>query len=50
MKVLYFIKVNAEWRQVSHEEYSAFDGEKETRPSTWALQIINAMLLPYRYN
>ena len=50
MKFLYFIKINDTWRQVSHEEYSAFNGEKETRPAGWALQIVNALLLPYRYN
>jgi len=50
MKVLYFIKLNDEWRQVSHEEYDAFDGEKEQRASTWGLEILNAILLPYRYN
>jgi hypothetical protein len=42
MRLLYFIKIN-------DREYNAFDGEKETRPSTWGLQIINTMLLPYRY-
>lgn len=50
MRFVYFIKVNGEWRQVSHDEYSAFNGEKESRPSIWALQIINALLLPCRYN
>lgn len=50
MKILYFIKINDEWKQVSHDEYSAFNGKKEARPAGWTLQIINAMLLPYRYN
>jgi hypothetical protein len=49
MRLLYFIRIDDRWKQVSHEEYNAFDGEKETRPSTWGLQIINAMLLPLRY-
>ena len=50
MELLYFIRINDRWRQVSHEEYSVFDGEKEQRPSTWGLDILNAILLPYRYN
>ena len=50
MEFLYFIKINDRWKQVSNKEYYAFDGEKERRPSTYALQIINTLLLPCRYN
>lgn len=50
MEFLYFIRTNDGWKQVSHEVYNAFDGEKERRPSSYALQIINALLLPCRYN
>ncbi len=49
MKVLYYIKTDHSWERVSLEEYQAFDGEKEQRPSTWAISILNEMLLPYRY-
>lgn len=50
MELLYFIRIDNRWKQVSNKEYYAFDGEKEARPSSYALQIINAMLLPLRYN
>jgi hypothetical protein len=49
MEVVYFIKIDGSWQQVSHEEYMSFAGEKQCRPSTWVTSIINEMLLPYRF-
>lgn len=49
MEMVYFIKVDDMWQKVSYEEFKAFDGEKERRPSTWAISILNELLLPYRY-
>lgn len=49
MKFEYFIKVNGKFQQVSYEEYSSFDGEKEKRPDTWRYNILHKLLVPYRW-
>ncbi len=48
MQVEYWINDN-EWKQVTYEAYSAFEGEKEMRPSTWRCILLNNLLLPLRY-
>lgn len=48
MKIEYWINDNG-WRQVESKEYSTFDGEKEHRPSTWRLMLVQSLLQKYRY-
>ena len=49
MKVEHWINDETGWRQVTHEEYEQFSGEKEHRPSTWRLMLVQSMLQKYRY-
>ena len=50
MKMLYFIKTDDGWKQVSHDEYRSFNGTKETRPSTWLLNMFNDMFVSLRWS
>ena len=49
MKMLYFIHTENGWKQVSYDEYAAWDGEKDTRPPHWGLIQLQKYLGKYRY-
>lgn len=48
MKRVYIIN-DGKYREVSKEEYNAFEGEKFIAPPHWRMMIIAEMLLLYRY-
>jgi hypothetical protein len=48
MQIEYWINDNG-WKQVDHNMYDAFIGEKEHRPSTWRLMLMQSILQKYRY-
>lgn len=50
MKVLYYIKTEEGWKQVTSEEYWKFDGEKQMRAVTWRLAMVARYLVPLRWN
>lgn len=49
MRVEYWINDTNGWQQVSFEEYSSFDGEKETRWANRGLIFLQSILQQYRY-
>ncbi len=48
MKIEYWINHNG-WKQVDTNTYHAFAGEKEIRPDTWRLMLMQSLLQKYRY-
>ena len=49
MKVEYWINIDSNWEQVDSQAYSCYTGEKEIRPSTWRLMLVQSILEKYRY-
>ena len=49
MRRVFVIFKDENYREVSHEEYDAFDGEKFTAPPHWRMLTIYEWLLSYRY-
>jgi len=48
MQVEYWIN-DGGWKQVDRITYMEFPGQREQRPSTWRLMLVQAMLQKYRY-
>ena len=49
MNIEYWIKVDQDWIQVDCQAYFSYVGEKEIRPSTWRLMLMQSLLEKYRY-
>ena len=49
MQIEYWIKDEGKWKQVDTDTYHAFAGEKEIRPATWRLMLMQSLLQKYRY-
>ena len=49
MQIEYWIKDEGKWRQVDQDTYFSFEGEREQRPSTWRLILVQSLLQKYRY-
>lgn len=47
MEVRYIIHDSTGYREVSAEEFDAFDGEKFEAPPHWKLMLVADMLLKY---
>lgn len=50
MKILYFIYAGNAWKQVTYDEYHAFNGRKEIRPPHYGLILLQKYLAPLRWN
>jgi len=50
MKLLYFIFADNAWKQVTYDEYHAYNGRKEIRPPHYGLILLQKYLAPLRWN